>query len=118
MARPRKWNSEAERLAAYRASKAQDVDPELPERDVAEPPEPSSEQVETMEFEGKQLPVVRNPDVTLQQFLAAELAITQAQIAAGGIRDVEVRGESTLQRSERYLRWRYAGYCTDQVASL
>lgn len=40
MARPRKWSSEAERLAAYRERQAADVDPALPERDVDEAPAP------------------------------------------------------------------------------
>ena len=49
MARPRKWTSEAERVAAYRASKAVDVDPELPERDVNEPePAPGARTVDAL----------------------------------------------------------------------
>lgn len=41
MARPRKWNSEAERIADYRRrQKEQLVDPDLPEREIDADPEP------------------------------------------------------------------------------
>ena len=41
MARPRKWNSEAERIADYRRrQREQMVDPSLPEREIDEPVEP------------------------------------------------------------------------------
>lgn len=43
MARPRQFESNADRQKAYRERKAQDVDPELPVRDVDEPEPDSAE---------------------------------------------------------------------------
>lgn len=52
MARPKKWNSESERIAAYRAGKREQiVDPELPEIDVNEPepaPPAGTRSIETL----------------------------------------------------------------------
>jgi hypothetical protein len=68
MARPRKWESDAERKAAKRAEQAAE-----------------------------------------EQYVARELAITAAQRPG----DVE-----RLERSERYLRWRFRAWTAGEVAYL
>lgn len=118
MGRPRQFPDAAARQRAHRA-REQLVDPELPEVDLSEPePAPLSEPREMIEFEGQLLPVTVKCSWTEEQYVQHELAITKSQLERGGVREIEHNGESTLQRSERYLRWRYSGFRVGVIAAL
>jgi hypothetical protein len=75
-------------------------------------------------------PIVRHCSWTEEEYVAHELGITRAQIEAGMIKGVyehtDKAGKKTtvddrqgrMERSERYLRWRYRGFLAGQIASL
>ena len=90
MARPRKWNSEAERLAAYRKSKEEAVvDPDLPAVDVDEVPAPVTP--------------IRTVSFTEDEYVRSSLD-----------RPYLIDREA----AERYARWRYRMFMAGEVAGL
>lgn len=71
----------------------------------------------TVVFEGREYPIVRNCSWTEEQYVAHELAITKAEMDRG-LKDIVVDGVGRMERSEKYLRWRYRGFLAGQIAAL
>jgi hypothetical protein len=103
MGRPRKWASDAERKAAERSgAEPEELEPRLPELPV-----------------GRAAPPV-------EEYVALQLAITRAELAArrdrGGrerpadAADIDEAGR--LARTEAYARYRHAGFVAGEIASL
>lgn len=110
MARPRKWNSEAERVAAYRERKAQETDETLPSVDVNEP------EAETTPTGPPVLSSLPDLEAYVSDALyMAELHHSQASPNATGSTK-ELAG--ALERAESYARWRYAGVLAGEVNGL
>jgi len=99
MARPRKWESDAERMRAKRQGL------ELAPVEVAAEPGRGPEY---------------DPHISEQEYVRRELEITRAQMQAGLLKEViDPRdGRSRLDRSEAYARWRYREFMRGEVASL
>jgi hypothetical protein len=62
----------------------------------------------------------RSQGVSLEQYIAGELAITQAGIDEGSIATQDALGNplDPLANTERYARWRWQGVLDGSVASL
>ena len=72
-----------------------------------EPPEPKHEKH----------PPRTTPSV--EEYVAAEVATTKAQMDAGILKEVtDERGRGRLERSEMYAHWRWSEYHAGNVASL
>lgn len=119
--RPQKYDSDDERKAADAERKRlarQQVDPELPERQVDEPePEPAGEMVE---FEGRLLPRVHSCSWDEETYVAHHLEQTKlfhAQTSPQATLST-VTLDDRLERAERYARWRYNGFLAGEIASL
>ncbi len=110
MSREKEFQTAAERQRAYRERKRveEKVDPDLPVRDVAEVIEPA--------------PVVRTLRVSLEDYIAHNLAVARAhRIRPGKDEDASSFREAvteTEQRVEAYARWRYAGVLDGSVGTL
>ena len=116
MARPRQYESAAERQRAYRERKAREqlVDPSLP--------------VKQFDEAGPAAPVQRAAPVSLERYVeenvAAALRFSERigesdepfEIALGT--SITNRRRDRLERAERYARWRYAGFLSGEVANL
>lgn len=112
MGRPRKWGSDAERMAAARGNGAEpeDVEPVLP----------------VVTSDELQRRAASAPD--LEEYVAREVAITrrQLELAAAGSSAArarpadaaEVDDAGRLERTEKYARWRYAGYLAGEIDRL
>lgn len=123
MARPRKWASEAERVAHYREEKRKALQTEeLPERSVDEDPDrPVVADVEPDE-------ATQQLGVSLEDYVAQivreaaayadSVAETDAPytIAEGVV--IENRRSDRLRRAEGYARWRYQGVLDGEVERL
>jgi hypothetical protein len=108
MARPRKWNSEAERIAAYRARKKQDVDPALPVVDVQDDIEPAT----------TPSPPPGMPDLETYVAEAVYMAeLHHSQTSPNASMSTKSLAE-TIERAESYARWRYAGVLDGSVNGL
>lgn len=70
---------------------------------TTETPEPEEPRGETMEFEGKELPVVHKCSWTEEQYVAKMLTHPDLIDRA---------------RAKTYVHWRYRGFMTGQIASL
>src|SRR5262249_28595450 len=115
MPQERQHDSNADRQRAYRERKRnaegpESVTPEPAEEAVTEWAPP----VEMMRFEGVELPVVRGCSWTEEQFVSHELKITRQQFG----HEPPEKLRDRMKRSERYLRWRYRGFRTGQIAGL
>jgi hypothetical protein len=125
MGRPRKWESDAERMAAKRAGassvEAPEDDPLASEDLAAEglvrdpqgtgPPAPN---LGTVDWEGKTWPVVRQAHVTEAEYVGAEALATRLQIARG-LKDHDGK---RVERAKAYARYRYRGFVVGEIASL
>ena len=136
MARQKKWNSEAEKQAAYRARKVDpDEDPLDPgEREfLAANVQRGTASVKLRLPDGTDIVPVRSglpplpepvnpPDLEL--YVAD--AVRAARIAAEGRKygpdtkefDRDEWIESAVRSAERYARWRHAGYLAREITSL
>jgi hypothetical protein len=145
MARQKKWASEAERLAAYRARKAEvealgDDGEGAPEaarasaRELAlaergrleglglKPPPAVAVEAAYADLASGELPALpagRNAP-PLEEYVAHQLAITKSELELRGVlgRDAVDDVAGRLERTERYARWRHAGFVAGEIASL
>lgn len=111
MARPRKWASESERVAAYRERKAAeaDVDPELPVIDVTEEPE-------SVLGDRSALPgLVSLDDYVSEGIRGAEIHFAQTNPNATAS---TTSLAEQIERAEQYARWRYQGFLAGEVVGL
>jgi hypothetical protein len=134
MARPRKHATEAEKQAAYRERKAlaEGAKSAQPAPGQAPAEAPQEESIEEL-FAGPNgaprarelpaagageklpAPVTARPAPPLEEYVAGEIAITRAQLELRPDLDDH---KGRLERTEKYARWRYAGYLAGEVQSL
>ena len=145
MARQKKWASEAERKAAYRARRDAvealgDDDEGAPEaarptaRELAvaergrlealgvKPPPAIAVEAAYADLAGGELPALpagRNAP-PVEEYVAHQLAITRRELELRGVlaRDAVDDGAGRLERTESYARWRHAGFVAGEIASL
>ena len=127
MGRPRKWSSDAERMAAQRRG-----DPEIPEvRGSGEidpdedPLTPGERELLTASVQKgieipevarlHTLPIPENPP-DLEQYVAE--AVAAARISASARYSDKTWIESAVSSAERYARWRHAGYVAGEISGL
>lgn len=146
--RPRKWANEAERKAAQRGSKtapeepAKTAPPAPGQAPVAGADEESleelfaggngapraqelpdagaGEKVPAPGTGGEKVPdagtgLASRPAPPVEEYVAGELAITRAQLELRPDLDDHA---GRLERTEKYARWRHAGYLAGEVSSL
>lgn len=126
MARPRKWASESERIAAYRARKAQEAETpvgnssEIPtEEEPATVPGSSSSSRRVGGRLGEAEPIPSSmPD--LETYVADAVFMAElhhSQASPGATMSTKTLAEQ-IENAERYARWRYAGVLDGTVGSL
>ena len=122
MARPRKWASDAERVAAARAAKkAALVDPALPERSADEPIErPVVTDVRPDEVEQLDISLEAYVEIIKQEAAAYADEVGETDAPYTVFADVVIsnRRSDRIKRAEAYARWRYQGVLDGEVASL
>ena len=104
MGRPRKWGSDAERMAAVRAAQngvvtdePEMVMPELPAGRAAPP---------------------------IEEYVAEQLGLTRRDVTVRARNRTEGEGllvidlEARLAKTEKYARWRHKGYVAGEIVSL
>jgi hypothetical protein len=126
MARQKKWASESERKAAYRAKKAGlEGDPPSSNGDLAAMAE-EADAAEiatdagrgTVEWQGEDWPKLRpEPSGGEEAYVAEARRAAELHLAEGGSNPT-VAGAGRAERAERYARWRYRGYLAGQVDGL
>ena len=128
MARQKKWNSEAERLAAYRKRQAPEI-PEVRGSGELDPDEdpltPGERELLTASVQKgieipevarlPTLPIPENPP-DLEQYVAE--AVAAARISASARYSDKAWIESAVSSAERYARWRHAGYVAGEISGL
>ena len=129
MARQKKWNSEAERLAAYRKRQAPEI-PEVrgsgeldPDEDPLTPGEreflaasvQKGTDIPDVAARLPTLPIPENPP-DLEVYVAE--AVAAARISAGARYSDAGWVESAVSSAERYARWRHAGYVAGEISGL
>jgi len=128
MARQKKWNSEAERLAAYRKRSVPEVrgSGELdPDEDPLTPGEreflvasvqKGTENLIVPNTPGlPMLPIPENPP-DLEVYVAE--AVAAARVSASARYSDAAWVESAVSSAERYARWRHAGYAAGEISGL
>lgn len=124
MARPRRYETDAAKQAAYRERKLREL--ELSEGELVYA---ASETFETPDGAVATIAIESTIPVALiseQEYVAREVQITREQINAGRIRigligdkpDPVREAEDRIARSERYARERYRAFLAGEVASL
>ena len=123
MARPKKYNSEAEKQAAYRERQASrtpgidpDEDPLTPgEREFLVASVQKGTDIPDVAARLPTLPIPENPP-DLEQYVAE--AVAAARISASARYSDAGWVESAVSSAERYARWRHAGYVAGEISGL
>lgn len=108
MGRPRKWESNAERMRATRAPAENSAENSLTSQ---HPP------YEKLIAPEKSLPAKHI--LSESEYVTREVEITRRQMQIASLKDtLDTKGRGRLERAERYARWRYRSFLAGEVASL
>jgi len=116
MARPKRYETNAQRQAAWRARRQQEEALALDQQAEAERVEQIADELQLKATRAE----IEQSGLTEESYVAREVEITRQQLEEGTLKDEDADGNPLhrLERSERYARFRWQGVQDGSIASL